>query len=307
MIDVVIPTIGRASLKAAAESARRQHEVARVLVVLDRPGDEEAVRTMLRGTAAELILSKGGEGGSVCRQLGVSRSTAPWIAFLDDDDIWLAGRFAAVRSFVHEPSPGAVLITASFALIGQEQMSVMQPGGEAEVVGRVIPRRPPFDGGDNLASYLASRRSLRYGYSGLQSSGLLLSRSLAETIAWDANLRKHQDWDYLIQAEERAGLRVHQTECRVITQQNTPESVSARLDWSESVAFLEKHRSKMSKRATADFLAVHVLRVGILSGSMKTSIRFVMLHMRAVPHWGATVGIVEAAVRALRGRVRWLR
>jgi HAD superfamily hydrolase (TIGR01662 family) len=89
---VVIPTIGRACLadclRALADS--RGPEPEEIVVVDDRPGGGPPLD--LPGVLPYRVVSSGGRGPAAARNAGWRATTAPWVAFLDDDvrvgDTW---------------------------------------------------------------------------------------------------------------------------------------------------------------------------------------------------------------------------
>jgi histidinol-phosphate phosphatase family protein len=87
--DVVIPTIGRASLETllCALSEGVGPAPGALIVVDDRPRCELArPLTLPRGLGLPVrVASAGGRGPAAARNAGALRATAEWIAFLDDD------------------------------------------------------------------------------------------------------------------------------------------------------------------------------------------------------------------------------
>lgn len=84
-ISVIIPTVGRASLRTAVESALKQTmPPMEVIVVVDSDcepdvGDSAGVR---------LLRTAGRVGPGPARQLGIDAAKGDIIALLDDDDLW---------------------------------------------------------------------------------------------------------------------------------------------------------------------------------------------------------------------------
>ncbi|PYY48078.1 glycosyltransferase family 2 protein [Curtobacterium sp. MCBD17_023] len=278
MIDVVVPTTGRSTLRRAVMSALAQPEVARVIVVLDRPEVEVEIASMLAGTRAEIVCSTGMQGGGACRRIGTRLATADWIAYLDDDDYWAQGRFGEDYVSVLSCSAQRVLITAGFNLV--------QDSSTTDQSVRRIPRHPPTFRNEGLATYLAERSSFRYGATGLQSSAILVSAVLGRAVEWDPTLRKHQDWDFLIRCSEIADVKVHVNATRVFTQQGSADSISRRREWRDSQAFLLRHESSMSPRSRADFVLVHIMRAAISQRDLR-GVRFALGRIHAVPHLAA--------------------
>ena len=97
--DVVIPTVGRASLPGLlgallSESASRP---ARVVLVDDRaePGEPLIEGPLPPGV---VVLASGGRGPAAARNLGWRSGSAEWVAFLDDDVVPPAGWCAALAA-----------------------------------------------------------------------------------------------------------------------------------------------------------------------------------------------------------------
>jgi glycosyltransferase involved in cell wall biosynthesis len=106
MIDIVIPTIGRPSLRALLGSLAMStgQLPGRIIIVDDRKRKDEELD--LSGVAIALhdrmtVLCARARGPAAARNLGWRHSRARWIAFLDDDVIvgptWLADLAADVR------------------------------------------------------------------------------------------------------------------------------------------------------------------------------------------------------------------
>jgi HAD superfamily hydrolase (TIGR01662 family) len=97
--DVVIPTVGRASLTGlldalVAESGPRP---ARVVLVDDRVApDEPLIAEPL--PPGLVVLASGGRGPAAARNLGWRSGSAEWVAFLDDDVVPPAGWCAALAA-----------------------------------------------------------------------------------------------------------------------------------------------------------------------------------------------------------------
>ena len=88
--SVVIPTHNRRDLVLQAlESVWAQtwapHEVV-VVVDGDVDGTDRAVRASYPQT--RVITLAGNTGAAGARNAGIAEVTAPWVAFLDDDDLW---------------------------------------------------------------------------------------------------------------------------------------------------------------------------------------------------------------------------
>jgi len=107
-VDVVIPTIGRASLRTLLESlvvrALPLADTAMpetIIVVDDRPSpvhpllaDDDVPRQLVDRVR---VVHSGGRGPSAARNVGWRAATADWVAFLDDDVLPDEGWYADLR------------------------------------------------------------------------------------------------------------------------------------------------------------------------------------------------------------------
>ncbi|MEH3102253.1 glycosyltransferase family 2 protein [Sphingomonas adhaesiva] len=100
--DVVIPCHNRAHVVADAVASvlAQEHAPTRVIVVDDGSSDDSAavIDALARagaGRVVAVLLPRNG-GASNARNAGAALCRAPWIAFLDSDDLWLPGAAVAL-------------------------------------------------------------------------------------------------------------------------------------------------------------------------------------------------------------------
>ena len=83
--DVVIPTVGRSSLASIVWVIHRALPAgSRLIVVDDRPDPTPPLDLLVTDDRISVVRS-GGRGPAAARNAGWRASTAPWIAFVDDD------------------------------------------------------------------------------------------------------------------------------------------------------------------------------------------------------------------------------
>lgn len=90
-VSVVIPTCDRPELlKRAIDSVLRQTFSDLELIVVD-DGINEKAETSVKTFSDPRVhyLVSGGRGGSAARNMGIKSSKGTYVAFLDDDDIWV--------------------------------------------------------------------------------------------------------------------------------------------------------------------------------------------------------------------------
>jgi glycosyltransferase involved in cell wall biosynthesis len=246
---VVIPTVGRPDhVVAAARSALAQslREI-EVVVVVD--GRDEATTSALakvddpRLRVVELA-SRTGPGGA--RNAGVAESRGEWVAFLDDDDLWdprkLDVQLEAARRSGHERP----VVACREEALG---------GGRSEI----WPRRLPAPG-EHLSEYLFARRGLFWGEGAVHTSTWLTRRELLEQVPFREDLKKHEDWDWLLRATGRAGAAVtFVPESAPLAVRRVDEGrprASRSLDWRFGLAHIRECREfeLVTARAYSSFL-----------------------------------------------------
>lgn len=132
-ITCVIPTHDRpALLTEAVESATRQGPALVEVVVVDDAGDaasKQAVESVpARGKQVRYVHNAEGQGASSSRNLGAQEATGDWVAFLDDDDLWLEGYVdAAVRALQAEPADAVFTQLDWFAGAGRPLPRGLRP------------------------------------------------------------------------------------------------------------------------------------------------------------------------------------
>jgi glycosyltransferase involved in cell wall biosynthesis len=196
IVSVVIPAHNRPRLAVrAVESALAQH-LAEIEVVVVIDGPDQATASALDTIDDPRLITIGLQcpvGGAEARNVGVRKSRGEFVAFLDDDDKW---------------SPNKLLLQLELARKSTQLYPV--------VTCRLIARRPvgdeiwparPMKPGESMSEYLLCREaSIRQGEGFIQSSTLLVPRSLLLQVPFKSGLPRHQDWDWLIRASIHPGV-----------------------------------------------------------------------------------------------------
>lgn len=113
ILSVVIPTWNRAKLVCEAiESALLQRAGDIEVIVVDDGSTDGTAPTLARrfGERIKLLKIPSRQGVGAARNLGVAAARGEWLAFLDSDDLWLAGKFdAELRVLQSFPSAEAIV------------------------------------------------------------------------------------------------------------------------------------------------------------------------------------------------------
>lgn len=179
------------------------------------------------------------------RNLGVQMATGDWIAFLDDDDLWLPPKLAAQLAFAGTLAPGSTPVLSCPVLARSPQWEEVWP-------------REPYRPGEPMAEYLFCRRGWRYGSALLQTSTLLAPRNLLLRIPFTPGLRKHQDWDWLLRVAADSHVSIYSVgpaPLAVFHVEGDRPSVGRARNWRFSFEWAREREQFFTPRAFSGFLA----------------------------------------------------
>lgn len=291
-VTAIIPTIGRDSLERSVRSAVRQTLPTNCIVVVDRQAELEGVRNRMRSYGTSVVVVPGdGLGPSAARNKGLNLVTAPYAAYLDDDDYWEPEKSQLQVAMLNEAgSTHAVSTTATH---------FYRSNGHIEVLPRTRLLREM-----EVVDYLVSRPSLRFGDGFLQSSSLLGPTDVLRNYRWDDTFSRHEDWELFMRIA-RDGVCILQHD-RPLTHvfQASSESLSRSFDWDQSDNWLKSHGAHMRAKTRSDFIATQLLRGALAQRSFELTLKSIR-RMRWVPPHGAAIvvgvsGLLSSASRRKR-------
>lgn len=126
------------------------------------------------------IIDAGKGNASAARNLGVFVSKSPFIALLDDDDIWLPNRLKLIFSN-QKFNPNAVNFTNPILI--EHKSSAF----------------PQYDFNEKKFTSVSKYLFVENGI--IQTSDLLLPRKIAQLNPFDETLPRHQDYDFCLKLE----------------------------------------------------------------------------------------------------------
>lgn len=260
LVSVVIPTRNRPHLvRRAVRSALRQtYSRLEVIVVIDGE-DKETLSALASLQDARLHLHELAEntGGGEARNLGVGYAKGSWIAFLDDDDEWLPQK-------IELQMQAAQHVSARWPVISS-QVLVKSPD-----FAWISPRRP-YREGQPISEFLFCRRYLIDGANYMQTSTLLVRRELMKLVPFRGELRRHQDWDWLLRASELPGVsfRMLPDMLSIFHVEGARASVGRAGGWELSWRWACEMRSLFTPRAWSFFLATECISRAAKEGASK--------------------------------------
>jgi glycosyltransferase involved in cell wall biosynthesis len=268
-VSVIIPVYNAAKFVGeAVASIVHQDHVAEVLLVEDGSNDESlSVCRELEKTNPKVALFRhpSGEnlGASATRNLGVQRSKAEVIAFLDADDIALPNRFELPLKMLREN----LSIDGVYEAVGtmfedsssKERWDALGFREHLTTVTKVLPPNELFY---HLVLWTAGHFHL---------NGLVVSKGLFfKAGGFNHSLRLHQDTDFCIKASAVGNLvpgrlkdpvavrRVHASNRYM--QQREDALQSRLLEWRELDRWAKETRQKRSRRLIVRYRLVRCLR-----------------------------------------------
>ena len=203
-VSVILPVHNRAVvLGRAVQSVLDQSLQEWELIVVDDGSSDGSVTTAksFADPRIHVIQLERNRGGNVARNAGLRAATAPLIAFLDSDDLYLPEKLASVAA-EFERWPELDLLVDSFMKV--------QPSGKR------VPRKNPVilpqisgGGGPHEVRWRGPdrdtfRKALFQRQLWKATPSITVKRDLALRVMFDETLKRLQDFDFLIRASEVA-------------------------------------------------------------------------------------------------------
>ena len=154
VVSVIVPTCDRPDLLARSVSSILAQTFEDYEVIIVDDGTRLAV-SEYEDPRVRVIASQGAHGPGPARNRGIEEAQGEYIAFLDDDDVWLPGKLdASVKALLDHPEAGVVFHATGRPgdeTIVSDQTSVHQQSVEmfgtrqTPHVDSVLVRRPLLD------------------------------------------------------------------------------------------------------------------------------------------------------------------
>jgi glycosyltransferase involved in cell wall biosynthesis len=196
MISVIVPTFnGAATLPAAIESIRAQNVEVEIIVVDDGSTDDTP---RVIASLDVITIRQDNRGPAAARNAGLALATAPLVAFLDDDDVWLPQKLQQQLATLREHPEAAV--TLGYTAFQSLDLTTGATTDVAEPhllyhLGAALCRRETFDRIDAFDPALQSSEDvdwfLRVRDAGL---GIVVTRDVVQIHRRDgANMTRGKD------------------------------------------------------------------------------------------------------------------
>jgi glycosyltransferase involved in cell wall biosynthesis len=244
-VSVVVPTRSRPGLvtRAVHSVLAQTHAALEVIVVVDGPDDasRDALAAIGDDRLRVLMLPRS-QGAPNARNVGARAATAPWTAFLDDDDEWLPTKVEVqLRLAASLATPTPIIASRLFN---------RTPRAES-----VLPRRLPAQD-EPVSEYLTVRRGLFYGDGFIQTSTIMAPTELFHRVPFTVGLRRQQELDWTLRAVRHPDVALHFAEEPLVLwhQDEDRDRISLEMPWREQLEWLRASRNLFTPRAYAAFI-----------------------------------------------------
>ncbi len=226
-------------------------------------GDDATTRALsaVRDPRVRVLPYEGPLNASAARNRGAQEARGEWIAFLDDDDVWLPEKLerqhrAAAQAGCPEP------IVSCRMLVRDGQWE------------RIWPRRLPRTG-ESAGDYLFRRRTLLGACGFLQTSTLFASRRLFRQVPFSEALQGIEDLDWALRAAREPGVEITFARARdgqpdalaVWNIDSVREHESSRYGWVSQMEWIAASRALLSPEAYASSILTWVSRSAAQQGA----------------------------------------
>ena len=139
-VSVIIPTYNRAQmLRQALESVRRQNVEGVEIIVVDNNSTDETPQVVEEFQPGIRYLKQKQQGVAAARNMGIRYSKAPYIAFLDSDDLWLPGKLNRQMAFLKShPEVGLIYTRLWSYHVNSPEKRRLDPQGTARTFDELL-------------------------------------------------------------------------------------------------------------------------------------------------------------------------
>ncbi len=250
-VSVVIPTYQRPHLVPRAVRSALAQTLAEieVIVVVDG-GDAATIQALekIGDPRLRVIVPPHRLGNAGARNLGIEHARSRWIAFLDDDDLWMPRKIerqleVAEQSMHEHPIVACRLI------------------GRSEIQDFLWPRRLPR-AGEPMSEYLFCRRTPFNGEGLIVTSTIFTSRELLRQEPLNGVLPRFVDPDWLLRASQFPGSGIefvpNPAPLAVWHIEQSRTRITNTKDWRYFLGYGQQNRELFTQRGYAAYV-LHVV------------------------------------------------
>ncbi len=262
--SVVIPVRNRSKLLARALVSLGKQKYRNFEVIVVDDGSAEDIRSVVSLFSSELevrVLDGLGKGATSARNLGTDAALAPFVAYLDSDDVFLPDKLQHVVE-LSSGDEAEIFVSPLHVWRGMPQVQLR-------------PSRPPFQEEDISEYYFVADQRM-------QTSSFVILTDLAKRVRWNEQLRKVQDPDFMIRLVRAGGrLRYVSKPLAVLYDINDGPRISSSLFEDNIREWLSLSDGILTEKARKGFM-LYVLSYETRKRSLPEAFRLVVDNITAV-------------------------
>src|SRR6266571_4199886 len=132
LFSIIIPTYNRASLLPHTLNSVWGQSFSDFEVIVVDDGSTDATHQLLSGYQGRLrVFPQNNRGPGAARNLGASRASGDYLAFLDSDDVWLPWTLETYRRVISRSQRPAFIAGKPFRFRAEKELAGI-PRGDAE-------------------------------------------------------------------------------------------------------------------------------------------------------------------------------
>jgi glycosyltransferase involved in cell wall biosynthesis len=226
-VSVVIPTYNREdTIETTLYSVFSQtYKNFDIIIVDDNSTDKTRQIIQKHADKLKFVLLNENGGGAKARNVGINESNAEFIAFLDSDDRWEPNHLQVSIDFLLENQIDGVF--TNFKLLNESNNQLKPINFEIDKT--ILDQK-------YLANSLLGLKRVD-----CRTSTFLMKRQSLLQCFFDADLRKHQDWDLAIRFAGQFKLAYSCSSSVVIVHHTQATRMSNKLNLNASDLFINKH------------------------------------------------------------------
>jgi glycosyltransferase involved in cell wall biosynthesis len=226
-----------------------------IVVVVDGP-DQLTVQALdeLNEPRLHVVALEQNAGGSMARNMGVREARGEWIAFLDDDDEWIAEKTQKQLCAALELAKPLAFVACQYIDRGRLGQRVMP----------LVNKNP----GQHFSEFLFCRDGLFGGTGYVQTSTWFVSKKLAEECPFTPGLKRNQDVDWMLRAMSLPGavFKLVREPLSIFNCVQDAGRVSKAADWEFHYRWAIGNRKYFSKSALSYFLSTICVEDAVKQG-----------------------------------------
>lgn len=264
-VSVVITTVERPDeLRNAIESVLKQnYSPIEIIVVIDGGSQKSNKVVKEFKDNIKIVNNIPSVGGAESRNIGINYCSYDIIALLDDDDIWLENKLTLqVKCMENSNHKNVVSFTSLYTYTLSPKKMYVLP-------------RENYNSGDSIGEFLFRIKHGKWN-GWIQTSTLMGTKEAFKNNPFNPDLPKHQDWDWIINAEKLKYEIIHFNKPLTIYNKNISTSVSKKILWKFSERWIDEHRRSLSPNAYRDFFLA-VVNNGISKDTTVSKIKRIKL------------------------------